>query len=259
MHSHSKRIEALDAIRGVAIIAMVVDHCLYDLDQIFGVPIPLLHTTFFEIFRQPFTWAFILLAGVSSRFSHSNWVRGFRVLACGLVLSVVTFIYTWFTHDNESIYFGILHFMGCAILLFALLRPAFEKIPPIAAFIIWSALFTVTFTMPDTYFVGIPPHFGFLLPKALTNTPNLYPIGIPDANFFSADYFPMIPWFFLFMAGTVIGKPIKEHKLPEKFYTAKVPFWAIAGRHTLLIYVVHQPIVYAALYLIFDVILKHHG
>lgn len=246
----NNRIDILDAIRGAAIISMVFYHALYDIDDIFGYRIPILDTLFFEIIRQPFTWAFILLAGVSSRFSHNNIKRGARVLFLGLIITVATVIFI----PSQSIYFGILHFMGCAILLFELVKPVCDRIPATAAFVIWSVLFAITFTMPDTHFIGFPGLCGFALPEVLRNTPHIYALGFPDDNFFSADYFPMIPWFFMFLVGTVAGIPIKNHCLPEKFYTVRVPFLAAAGRNTLLIYVLHQPIVYGLLYLSFKLL-----
>lgn len=246
----NNRIDVLDAIRGVAILSMVFYHALYDIDDIFGYHIPILDTLLFEIVRQPFTWAFILLAGVSSRFSHSNIKRGARVLIFGLIVSAVSIIFI----PSQSIYFGILHFMGCAILLFEFVKPAVDRIPPKFSIVIFSVLFALTFFMPEYHFIGIPGLFGFMLPQVLQTTPHIYALGFPDAYFFSADYFPMIPWFFLFIVGTVIGIPIKNHRLPEKFYTVRVPFLAAAGRNTLLIYVLHQPIVYGLLFILFKIL-----
>lgn len=246
----NNRIDIMDAIRGVAILSMVFYHTLYDIDDIFGYRIPILDTMLFQIVRQPFTWAFILLAGMSSRFSHSNIKRGLRVLFFGYVVTAITLIFI----PSQAIYFGILHFMGAAILLFELVKPAVDRIPSKLSFVIFSILFAVTFTMPDTYIVGFPGLFGFKLPVFLQNTPNIYFLGFPDGNFFSADYFPLIPWFFLFVIGTIIGVPVKNHRLPKKFYTARVPFLAAAGRNTLLIYVLHQPIVYGLLYIMFKIL-----
>ena len=242
-----KRIEILDAVRGFAILAMVVYHALYDITDIFGLSVPIFD--FFSILEPPFAGAFILLSGVSSRFSHSNFKRGVRVLALGLLITAFTMIFI----PSQSIYFGILHFIGAAILLFALIQPIFDKISKPAALSVLCVLFALTYSLPRAYFIGIPPLFGFMLPYRLTTVPWLFPLGIPSRDFCSADYFPMVPWFFLFLIGTILGIPIREKKLPEKFYTAKVPFFAFAGRHTLLIYMVHQPLIYGILYLVFRV------
>lgn len=238
--------DSLDAIRGIAILAMVFYHAFYDVSDIFGFNIP-----FFNILmllEPPFAGAFILLAGVSSRYSHNNIKRGAKVFIFGMVVTAVTLIFI----PSQSIYFGILHFMGVAILLFELVKPAADRIPAKAAFVLWTALFAITFMMPETHIIGIPGLFGVTLPKFLQSTPNIYALGFPDSNFYSADYFPMIPWFFMFLIGTIIGIPIKNHRLPEKFYTARIPFLASAGRNTLIIYVLHQPIIYGLLCLFFN-------
>jgi uncharacterized membrane protein len=239
------RMDSLDAMRGVAILAMVFYHGLYDLCDIFDYSIPVFG--FFRLFEPLFAGLFILLAGVSSRYSHSNVKRGVRVLLLGLAVTAATVVFI----PSQSILFGILHFMGCAILLFALVHPVTDRIPPVVAFILWAGLFAVTYAVPQTDLIGIPGLFGFSLPHILQNTPYLFWLGLPDANFFSADYFPLIPWFFLFMVGTIVGIPIKAGKLPEKFYTAHIPFLAAAGRNTLLIYVLHQPIIYGLLWLFY--------
>lgn len=241
----NNRMDSLDAMRGVAILAMVIYHGLYDLCDIFGYNIPLFGLL--RVFEPPFAGLFILLSGVSSRYSHSNVKRGVRVLLLGLVVTAVTVLLM----PSQSIWFGILHFLGCAILLFALVRRVTDKIPPVLAFILWSVLFAVTYFVPQTGFFGIPGLFGCYLPPVFQTTPYFFWLGFPDGNFFSADYFPLIPWFFLFLAGTVVGIPIKERRLPEKFYTVHIPFLAAAGRNTLLIYVLHQPVIYGLLWLFY--------
>lgn len=244
----------MDAVRGIAILAMIVHHTMYDIEDIFNhtihiwpIPGAFLESTFFEWFRQPFTWAFIVLAGISCRFSHNNWLRAVKILAVAMALT----LFTWAAMPSELIVFGILHFMGVAILLFAFTGRLLDKIPKPVAAVLWSVLFILTFWTPDSYFVGIPHLFGFTVTGWPTTHNYLFALGIPSQDFFSADYFPLMPWFFLFMLGTLIGTPIREHRLPEKFYTAKVPFFAFVGRHTLGLYIIHQPIVYSILWLLF--------
>lgn len=239
-----RRIEILDAVRGFAILAMVVYHTLYDINDIFGYHIALFDML--SVLEPPFAGAFILLTGVSSRFSHSNCKRGVRILAVGMALTAVT----WFFMRDQLIVFGILHFMGCAILLFALLRPALDRIPKAISYTLCIFLFVFTYSLPTALAVGIPPFFSVAVPSALTALPGAFLFGLPGPTFASADYFPLIPWIFLFLLGTLIGIPIRDGKFPEGFYTRRVPFFAFVGRHTLLIYVAHQPIVYGVLCLL---------
>lgn len=245
-----KRMDSLDAIRGIAIIAMVVYHALYDVTDIFGYNVPIFdYLTYLE---PGFAGAFILLCGVSSRYSHNNYKRGFMVLGLGLIVSIVTAIFI----PSQAIHFGILTFMGVAIILFELIKPLVDKIPKIPASIIYIILFLTTYYTARYGVFGLPNLLSVKLPDFLINTPYLYPLGFPDRNFFSADYFPLLPWFFIFLLGTVVGIPIKEGKYPKWFYTIRVPFFATAGRNTLLIYVLHQPIIYGLLLLFSNLINK---
>lgn len=246
------RIDILDAVRGIAILSMVVYHALYDINDVFGYHIWLFDAL--SVLEPPFAGLFILLSGISCRFSHSNTKRGVRVLVFAMAVTGVTALFSAFVSPGETIWFGILHFLGVAILLYALLHTPLEKIPPVPAFVLWSALFVVTYQMPATGCVGLAGCLQWALPARLFSTAFLFPLGFPDANFTSADYFPLIPWIFLFFAGTVLGKPIREHRLPEKFYTARVPVLAAAGRNTLLIYLLHQPVIYLLLLAIFHLV-----
>ena len=72
----------------------------------------------------------------------------------------------------------------------------------------------------------------------------LWWLGFRNASFFSSDYFPIIPWIFVYFAGNIVGLWVTEKKLPPKFYSMRVPFLADVGRNTLIIYLLHQPVLY---------------
>lgn len=72
----------------------------------------------------------------------------------------------------------------------------------------------------------------------------LWMFGWIYEGFVSTDYFPLLPWIFVFLLGTWAGKYIKEGRLPRWFYEAKCPPLAGVGRHSLLIYMLHQPVLY---------------
>ena len=78
-----------------------------------------------------------------------------------------------------------------------------------------------------------------------TQTPQLWLFGFTTPDFASADYFPLLPWFFVFLLGTWAGRYVKAGRLPQWFYTARAPRLALVGRHALLLYVLHQPLLYA--------------
>ena len=75
-------------------------------------------------------------------------------------------------------------------------------------------------------------------------------LGFTAPGFYSADYFPLFPWLFLFLVGTALGGWCLEHR-ESKILTASLPgalTWP--GRYSLLIYVLHQPVLYGVSYLI---------
>jgi len=68
----------------------------------------------------------------------------------------------------------------------------------------------------------------------------------------AGDHWAVIPWMFLFMAGTFLGRYFKEGKAPKWMEKNPIPPLAFIGRKTLIIYLVHQPIIYGALYLLYN-------
>ena len=69
-------------------------------------------------------------------------------------------------------------------------------------------------------------------------------LGWTYEGFVSTDYFPLLPWVFVFLLGTWAGKYIKAGRMPAWFYQTDCPPLAAVGRHSLVIYVLHQPVLY---------------
>ena len=83
--------------------------------------------------------------------------------------------------------------------------------------------------------------FGLVhLPAALFRTNWLMPLGFFNSSFRSADYFALIPWFFLFLLGAFAGTYVRDGRLPAPFYR----------RHSLWVYMGHQVVLYAVFFLI---------
>jgi len=244
------RLPLLDELRGLMIVNVVAYHTLYDLVYLFGVGIPWFHTLGAYFWQQWMSGSLVLLAGVSCRFSRSNARRGLRVLGLGMALSLGT----WLAMPGQFIAFGILHFMGSAMLLFALLRPRLDKVPRRAGLWVCLALFVLT---KGIYYgrVGIPYLLELDLPRWLYSTPFLFPLGLPGEEFLSADYFPLLPWLFLFLAGSFEGVKARAGQVPEFCRRPHLPALGLAGRHTMAIYLAHQPLIFAFLFVLFRIIM----
>lgn len=217
------RIELMDALRGLAVCLMVVHHFLYDLCAFLGAPWRLFKNPVFDALHYLFAGLFILLSGISSDFSRSNAKRGARAMALALIITVVTHFM------GMTVVFGALHLLASCMLLFALTRRLWEALPAWLLPILCAAAIVLT----------APCASG-----VTTDIPHLWLFGFTTPTFASADYYPLLPWFFVFLLGTWAGRYVKSRRLPAWFYTTKAPRLAAVGRHALAVYVLHQPVLY---------------
>ncbi len=252
--SGAGRVGILDEIRGFAIICMVVYHAMYDLKYIFGLDVPVFFESWFDIIRDIFAGTFIFISGTVCRYSSNNIKRGAQ---CFLIGMMMTFIMPFFT--SGTIMFGILHFLGISMILFGLGQKLFDLLPSWVGIAASVLLFVLTMNVQLTYvsgilttgYIGIPGLFQLHLPMQAYDVGVLFPLGLHDASFASSDYFPMLPWFFLFIAGSYFGIIAKDGRLPKFCYPTHIRWLATVGRYTIWIYVLHQPVLYLIFSLIF--------
>ena len=244
-----ERIHLIDEIRGFSIIMMVIYHAAYDIVVIFNVNFPLFYHPVIRFLEPLFAGLFIFVSGMSGRLSRSNLKRGAICFGLGMLITLVTYL----AMPEELIVFGILHLLGISMMLFALLRPVLDRIPVPVGFAVFFALGLLTLGVPYGY-IGIKGIFSAALPASLYATSYLFPLGFIGSGFHSADYFSLIPWFFFFLSGSYAGIPLKERKFPKVFYNLHSSFFAATGKHTLIIYLLHQPILYGLLSLVFALV-----
>ncbi len=249
MEQINTRYNLIDSVRGLAIINMVLYHLMYDLVRIFKVDIGGFSGYGVYIWEQFICITFILISGISWHFSRHNLRRGLIVFACGCGISLFTYLFM----PEESIWFGILNLLGFAMLITILLDKHFKKINPIAGFILSTIIFFVTKGV-SRKFIGILD-FPFLnLPEFLYLNSLFAFMGFPGQGFTSSDYFPLIPWLFLYFAGYFLWRIIKDTKA-ENLMLIKIPLLNVIGKYSFIIYIVHQPVIYGILYLIFNFVI----
>ena len=163
-----RRIHFLDEVRGFDLILMVFFHGFYMLGWIYDVAFG---RTLFQFFRpvQPlFAGLFIFICGISCYLSHSNARRG--LILAGISVGISLFLYLFMR--DEMIWFGILHFLGIAMMLFPPLKKLAAHVPPLAGVGIGLLLFWLFSDVPNGA-IGLPSLFSFSLPfkKSLINFP----------------------------------------------------------------------------------------
>lgn len=238
------RVFLLDEIRGFAILCMVVYHAMFNLKYEFGVDVPIFFTEWFDIIRDIFAGGFVFISGIMCRYSRDNVRRGAK---CFMVGMVITFVVPFFSEGG--IYFGILHMLGVSMMLYGLFEGAFERVPPFIG--LAAAAVLAVFTWNAAYgYLGVGD-FSWSFPEKAKEVGVLFPFGVISDDFFSSDYFPLLPWFFVFLAGSYLGYWFKSGDMPRCFYSSHCRWLAAVGRATIWIYIVHVPIIYGILSLIF--------
>ena len=239
------RVGLLDEIRGFAIIGVVMYHAAYLLINLFNVNIPFFNSTWLETTRDIFAGSFIFISGTMCRYSRNNLKRGVICFFCGMLITFVTAFF-----PIVPILFGILHFLGISMMIYGLCGEIFERLPAWAGLPLCAVLAALTWNI-SRGFVGIPKLFELNLPKTVYNVGLLFPFGMYNSSFASSDYYPIIPWLFVFLGGSYFAEWLKEGSLPDFFYSTHIKWLAAIGRHTMWIYLLHVPIIYIILTLTF--------
>lgn len=256
----SRRLHLLDELRGLNLINMIVYHFLWNLVYIAGIDLFWYRGQGAHVWQQSICWTFILLSGFCWSFGRHHFKRGLMVFLSGGLVTVVTLIFV----PEDRIIFGVLTLIGSCMLLMIPLDKLLGKITNPITVIVLTALFGLLFLLflPAanghlTNFAGIFHGEGlFVSGPTLPDTLyhgwlNTY-LGFPAADFFSTDYFPLLPWFFLFVAGYLLHRMCSGCNLgnvnlleTEIWRKNPLPWAAFIGRHSLLIYLLHQPVLYS--------------
>ena len=224
------RIWEIDFFRGIAIILMVIFHLLYDLAVFYNFSIKY-ETGLIYYTGKIAASLFIIVAGISCSFSKNNAIRGIKLIGLGMLIYIVTSVFV----PGSNIIFGILQFLGLSMLLYSLIN----KLGLYQLFILGTTVIILN---------------SFISVISLKNN-WLVPIGLLGPQFSSVDYYPIIPWFGLFIYGVVFSKLFYREKRSLFKFDLSNNLLGLLGRHSLLIYLLHQPIILLILFLI-DILIK---
>ncbi len=226
------RLHTIDFLRGVCIIFVAWYHFMYYAHSFTPMSFPFMFSNAMNSFRDMMVAILIMISGFSCVLSKSNYKRGAKTLALGLLISLVTYIFA----RDMLVMFGILHFMGSMMLISELIKPILIKISPKYGFV-FILLFFLTYRIQRGYLL-IP--FGQIeLPRAIYETPIGFIFGLPYTGFSSSDYYAIIPWCFLYFFGFIFANHFKVTKFPVIMYIIRSRWIEFLGRHTLVIYFLH--------------------
>jgi uncharacterized membrane protein len=207
---------------------MVIVHFVYDLISLYA----LVDWEYPEWFLFVMKWGgllFILISGICATLGRRSVRRGVIVVLCGLVCTAVTYGMYRFGMAGKGliIYFGVLHCLGTCMILWWL----FKRLPTWLLAVLGIAMAVA----------------GLYLQTRTFNTGLwLMPLGFMPDGFASSDYFPLLPNLGYFLLGGVLGRTLyrkQETLLPKVNENNPVlRFLRLCGRHSLWIYLLHQPV-----------------
>lgn len=228
---------------------MILYHAMYDVVVILGHPVSWYWEWPGYLWQQSICWTFILLSGFCWGLSRRPVRHALVVFAAGLLVTAVTL----FAMPSELILCGVLTLLGLCGLVLCALHKLFKRlslrIPPLFGLLCSLLLFFLLRDLPRG-FLGFEGLTVCALPDSLYQFPPAAILGFPAPGFSSSDYFPLLPWFFLYLSGhflRLLSLPcpgVQSFLLGpqgEKEKALLAPF-AFLGRHSLLIYLLHQPI-----------------
>ena len=240
---HNNRFWDVDVVRGFAIIMVALYHLIFDLDNFAGYPIEST-AGFWAVFADASAFLFVFLVGLSLSISYARagaagsdrglfgkyLRRGIRIFGYGMLITLVFRL-----ADYGYVIFGILHLIGLSIIL----AYPFLRLRYVNLLLGLSLIAAGAYLRAEGFIVGGAA--GVLLT----------PIGILPEGLLMPDYRPLLPWFGVVLLGVYSGNAAylvwRRKSTPSPAPRAARPL-AFLGRHTLLIYLIHQPVLIAALW-----------
>ena len=229
-------LQAVDALRGCAIVLMVIYHFSFDLDYFGVADFDFNNSPWWLGFRIVIVSTFLSLVGFSLQLASRHGIDRRRYLrrlgwlvACATLVSVASYL----MFPASMIFFGILHFIAVASVV--------------------GLLFVRFRLLSLTVGVGIIV-IGITVGNELFDSPWLQWLGMMTHKPVTEDYVPVVPWFGVVLLGMWAGKTFVRDSRPALLLqsSSRKPVRALAwaGNHSLLIYMVHQPILIGSLWLL---------
>jgi uncharacterized membrane protein len=230
-----QRIPAIDALRGIALAAMVAFHFCWDLEFLGLADLRITENAVWIVIPRAIAGSFLFLVGVSLVLAHRNGVktRAFlRRIALIVAAALVVTIASWLTDPDGIILFGILH----CIAVSSILALPFLRLP------VW-----LVFAAALACFAAAGASFPFF------NGLGWLWLGLGSEVLPSNDYEPLVPWFGAVLLGVAAARLLLPDPKPAwsrwEPHSAAPRLLVLAGRHTLAVYLLQQPVMLGFLWL----------
>ena len=234
----STRRPGLDTLRGMTLVSMMVYHACWDLVYLFRQDWAWYRSFGAHLWQQSICWTFILLSGYCYHLGHHRLRHGLLSLGGGALVSAVSQV------AGSPIHWGVLTLLGAAALLTIPLDPLLRRLPARAGLAGSFCLFFLLREVNQGY-LGFEGAALLTLPADWYQNSLTALLGFPGPDFFSADYFSLLPWLFLFWTGYFLYRLRPEGEGREP----RLPLVTTLGRHSLVAYLLHQPLIYGVLWM----------
>ena len=239
----TSRFPFIDILRGCAIGLMVIYHFFFDLDYYRFIDLDMNQDSFWISFRTIIVTFFLGIMGISFRLASASgikWrkysIRLLQIASCAAIISISSYV----MFPQSWIFFGILHFVALSSIL---------------------VLFTLRFHWANLAIGILIILFALNFNHPWFDQPAFQWLGLMTAKPYTEDYVPLLPWLGVVLIGIFVGKQLLYHapkSLPWCYLEPRIMPARIlgkAGRHSLIIYMLHQPFLLGMLF-IFDKVFR---
>jgi uncharacterized membrane protein len=216
------RILALDIARSLALVCMAIFHFTFDLEMFGYLPLGTTTMGFWYYFPRMIAGSFLFLAGISLVLAHGDGIRWgafARRLAIIAGAALLVTVGTYFFNRPGFVLFGILH----SIALCSVVGLAFLRVPAVVTLIVAAAVFALPWYWQHPAF----------------NSTGLLWLGLATDKRWMMDYVPVFPWLAPFLVGMAVARRVPW---PQVAASRAVRVLAFPGQHSLIVYLIHQPI-----------------
>ncbi len=286
------RIEEIDLLRGIPIFLVVLYHFCWSFNELpyffsnraeMLVRYPNINdfliflnndilggkNTFIQDYIVPSIGGlFIFVCGISCMLSRNNTRRALLLWAVAIAISLGTFLVTYISGEDCYIDWGVIHLMAFSVSVYAIIEFIFRKFHRSVPIWVCLSIAALIFLPSIFLVIGLNPFNGQGFRHWYTDIIS----GIPPKRYDSVsgfflqalgkyagaiDWWPILPYTGVFFLGAALGKILYGKKKQSKFPHMRNLYifrpLCFVGRHTIWVYILHQPIIVVVLFVVFTI------